>query len=132
RSFSSPNTGHAGPSLQAILSGDRTDTPNLRTPSLGCLLGRELAQPGSLVPDHVSFWTATWPYSGGDVQRDFGLFLGSRYEPINIVCSMAPDGSRRPASMTDRDHRAREALRAQLAARFQAKRASDATVASHH
>ena len=131
RSFSSPNTGHSGPSLQAILSSDRKDTPGLRTPSLGCLLGHELARPGSLVPDHVSFWNATWPFSGGDVQRDFGLFLGSRYEPTNIVGKLAPDGIRLPASLTEGDHRAREALRDKLAARFQAGRERDSTVASH-
>ena len=131
RSFSSPNTGHTGPSVNALMSGDRKDTGNLRTPSLGCLLGRELSQPGSVVPDHVSFWNATWPYSGGDKQHDFALFLGARYEPINIASKLAPDGIQLPASLTDADHRAREALREQLAARFQANRSTNATVASH-
>ncbi len=131
RSFSSLNTGHTGGSVFALMSGDRRDTGNLRTPSLGCLLGRELSQPGSQVPDHVSFWNATWPYSGGDKQLDFALFLGSRFEPINIASKLAPDGIQLPASLTDADHRAREALREQLATRFQANRSSDATVASH-
>ena len=131
RSFSSPNTGHTGPTVNALMSGDRKDTGNLRTPSLGCLLGRELSQSGSAVPDHVSFWNATWPYSGGDKQHDFALFLGSRYEPINIASKLAPDGIQLPASVTDVDHLAREALREQLAARFQANRGTNATVASH-
>ncbi len=131
RSFSSPNTGHTGASVFSLMSGDRRDTGNIRTPSLGCLLGRELSQPNSTMPDHVSFWNATWPYSGGDKQLDFALFLGSRFEPINIASKLAPDGIRLPASLTDADHRAREELREQLAARFQANRTSEATVASH-
>ena len=131
RSFSSPNTGHTGPSVNALMSGDRKDTGNLRTPSLGCLLGRELSQPNSVVPDHVSFWDAAWPFSGGDKQHDFALFLGARYEPINIAHKLAPDGILLPASLTDADHRAREALREQLAARFQANRSTNETVASH-
>jgi uncharacterized protein (DUF1501 family) len=92
-------------------------------------LGRELSQPG--IPDHVSFWNATWPYSGGDKQHDFALFLGSRFEPINIASKLAPDGIQLPPSLTDADHRAREALREQLASRFQANRGSNTTVASH-
>ena len=129
RSFSSPNTGHTGASVFALMSGDRQDTGTLRTPSLGCLLGRELSQPG--LPDHVSFWNAAWPFSGCDKQHDFALFLGARYEPINIAHKLAPDGIQLPASLTDDDHRAREALREQLAARFQENRSGNATVASH-
>jgi len=46
-SFTSPNTGHTGASVFALMSGDRRDTGNIHPPSLGCLLGRELSQPGS-------------------------------------------------------------------------------------
>jgi len=131
RSFSSPNTGHTGPTVNALMSGDRKDTGNLRTPSLGCLLARELSQPGSALPDHVSLWDATWPFSGGDKQLDFALFLGGRYEPINISSKLSPDGILRPALLSDADHRAREALREQLAGRFQANRSTNESVASH-
>ena len=115
RSFSSPNTEHEGRGVTAILSGERNDVGNMRTPSLGCLLGRELSLPGSLVPDHVGLYT-TYVGFNLNVQVDFAAFLGARHEPINILNQLAPQGDRLPASMTDLDHREREALRDQLRA----------------
>ncbi len=130
RSFSSPNADHGGRTVDAILSGDRGDTGTLRTPSLGCLLARELSQPGSLVPDHVGLYT-TYVGFNNNVQVDFASFLGARYEPINILNKLSPEGNQLPAFLTDRDHRDREALRDQLAQGFQSSRERDAAVASH-
>jgi hypothetical protein len=130
RSFSSPNTAHEGLSVNAILSGDRRDVGTLRTPSIGCLLARELSQPGSLVPDHVGLYT-TYVGFNNNVQVDFASFLGARYEPINILNKLAPEGDQLPDFLTDRDHRDREALRDRLARDFQSSRERDVTVASH-
>ena len=130
RSFSSPNTGHGGKGVDDILNGERKDVGTLKTPSIGCLLARELSQPGSLVPDHVGLYT-TYVGFNNNVQVDFASFLGARHEPIHILNKLAPDGNQLPASLTDRDHRDREALRDQLAQSFQANRERDRTVTSH-
>ncbi len=130
RSFSSPNAEHEGRGVTAILNGERNDVGTLRTPSIGCLLARELAQPGSLVPDHVGMYT-TYVGFNLNVQVDFAAFLGARHEPIHILNRLAPEGDQLPAFLTDSDHREREALRDHLARGFQANRERDATVASH-
>lgn len=130
RSFSSPNVGHTGASVDAILSGDRMDVPGVRTPSLGCLLARELSRSGTSIPDHMALYTSTQGFSG-DSQKDFASFIGSRYQPINILRRLSPDGNQRPASISEQDHRAREALRQRLAREFQATREREATVVSH-
>ena len=59
------------------------------------------------------------------------LVLNASYEPINISSKLSPDGILRPALLSDADHRAREALREQLAGRFQANRSTTESVASH-
>jgi hypothetical protein len=130
RSFSSPNTGHTGASVNAILSGDRTDVPGVLTPSLGCLLARELCRAGTLVPDHVALYTSTQGFNG-DSQKDFASFIGSRYQPINILRKLSPEFNQRAQSISVQDHRAREELRQRLARNFQATREREATVASH-
>lgn len=130
RSFSSPNNEHGGGTVNALLAGDRRDVGTLKMPSIGCLLGRELSRSGSLVPDHVGLYT-TYVGFNNNVQVDFAAFLGARHEPINILNKLAPDGMIAPPTITDQDHRAREALRDRLAASFHAQREGDATVASH-
>src|SRR4051794_9247953 len=77
RSFSPPNVNHTGPGVEALLGGDRQDTPGLRMPTLGCLLAHELSRPGSVVPDHVGLYTSTQGFLGDD-QRDNAQFLGAR------------------------------------------------------
>lgn len=130
RSFSSPNVGHTGPSVNAILSGDRRDVPGLRTPSLGCLLARELSRPGAAVPDHIALYDSTQGFNG-DSQKDFASFFGSRYQPINILRRLSPDDNQLPRSVAERDYHLRESLRQRLAAPFQAARERDTSLASH-
>jgi len=130
RSFSTPNVNHTGPGVEALLGGDRKDAPGIQMPTLGSLLAHELSVPGNSLPDHVGLYTSTQGFDG-DNQRDTARFLGARCEPINIVGKLAPDGMKLPASVSEGDHRAREALRDKLAERFQAGRERDATVASH-
>ena len=50
RSLSTRSTEHTGPLAEAVLSGQRSDVGKLRTPSLGCMLARELSRPDSQLP----------------------------------------------------------------------------------
>jgi Protein of unknown function (DUF1501) len=130
RSFTSPNADHGGARVDAILSGDRQDVGPLRTPSIGCMLARELSRPGSKVPDHVGLYT-TYVGFNNNVQVDFAAFLGAAHEPINILNKLAPDDLAPPTFLSDRDHRDRETLRESLAAGFYHGRGRDKTAASH-
>jgi hypothetical protein len=130
RSLSCQNVEHAGVGVQALLRGERTDLGNLKTPSLGCVLARELAPPACQVPEHVAFYT-TYVGFNDNAQVDFAGFLGGRYEPINILNKLAPDFARLPAGVSERDHQQRETLRDQLAKGFLEGRQRDATVVSH-
>ncbi len=130
RSLSTQSTDHDGPRVNALLRGERSDIGNLKTPSLGCMLSRELAQPNSSVPDHVAFYT-TYVGFNNNVQIDFAGFLGARYEPINILNKLAPEANHLPASLTDRDHQDRAALRDQLSAAFMEGRKRDPILISH-
>jgi hypothetical protein len=130
RSLSCKNVEHAGAPVQALLRGERTDIGNLKTPSLGCMLARELAEPGSSVPEHVAFYT-TYVGFNDNAQVDFAGFLGGRYQPINILNKLSPESTKLPAFLSDRDHIEREALRDQLGKSFLAGRERDATLVSH-
>jgi uncharacterized protein (DUF1501 family) len=94
------------------------------------MLARELAQADSPVPDHVALYTA---YVGllSNVQPDSAGILGSRYDPINILSKLSPDGTRLPASMSDLDHQQRGQLRDLLSKQFMKGRERDGTLASH-
>jgi hypothetical protein len=131
RSLSTQSTDHEGPRVNALLRGERNDLGSLEAPSLGCLLARELAQPDSQVPDHIGFYT-TYVGFNLNVQVDFAGFLGSRYEPINILNKLAPEANRLPPTLTDRDHQERAALRDQLSSDFLVGRRRDPVLASHH
>lgn len=131
RSFTSPNTNHQGAGVDAILSGERRDVGRLRTPSIGCLLAKELARPGSRVPDHIGLYTTSVGFIGFNSQVDFSSFLGAAYEPIHILSKLAPDNLEPPTFLSDRDHRERESLREALSGGFYRGRDRDATAASH-
>lgn len=131
RSFSTRNADHGGESVNALLRGERPDIGNLKAPSLGCKLSKELCLPGSQVPDHVGFYT-TYVGFNNNVQVDFPGYLGTQYEPINILNKIAPDANRLPPALTDEDHRERGILRDQLSQAFQDGRQRDPVLASHH
>ena len=114
----------------------------VRYPSLGPMLARELADPNSQVPHHVMFTN----YLGANYFESAG-FLGSTWDPINIAperinptapftiglsrLRLAPPSNALPDSITDADHREREALRAQLSQRFGVGRSRDGVLLSH-
>jgi hypothetical protein len=131
RSLSTRSTDHGGAPVDALLRGERTHIGTLNTPSLGCMLAKELARPDSQVPDHVGFYT-TYVGFNLNIQVDFAGYLGPRYEPINILNKLAPEANRLPPALTDRDHQDRAALRDLLSARFLEGRKRDAVLVSHH
>ena len=131
RSLSTRSADHGGPLVDALLRGERSDIGTLKTPSLGCMLSKELCQPDSQVPDHVGFYT-TYVGFNNNVQIDFAGYLGGRYEPINILNKFAPEANKLPPSLTDTDHRERAALQDQLSQTFLAGRRRDPVLASHH
>jgi hypothetical protein len=134
-----------------LASGDHNDftifggkprTGPVRYPSLGPMLARELADPKSPVPYHVMFTN----YLGANFFENAG-FLGTIWDPINITPEsvpakppfsvagskhrLAPPANKLPDSLTDQDHREREALRAELAKRFGTGRERDGVLLSH-
>lgn len=131
RSFSSINTEHGGERVNALLRGERSDIGNLKAPSLGCMLAKELCLPASQVPHHVGFYT-TYVGFNNNVQVDFAGYIGGQFEPINILNKIVPDANRLPPTLTDDDHRERAALRDQLSQVFQNGRKTDSILNSHH
>jgi hypothetical protein len=129
RSLSTGVTDHSGPRVEALMSGQRNDVGNLRTPSLGCLLARELSPPDSLLPPNIDL--GTLKDGATNVHKDAAYFLGSQYEPLRILSQLAPDANKLPAFLSDEDHQARGALRDQLSKPFVAGRQRDATLLSH-
>ena len=124
--------------------GGRPKTGPVRYPTLGPMLARELANPNSQVPHHVMFTN----YLGANYFESAG-FLGTTWNPINIVpgqtpaggqppfqsrqpiLNLAPPANRLPDSLTDADHREREELRRQLSQRFGVGRSRDGVLLSH-
>lgn len=131
RSLDSRNTDHTN----VPLFGGKPRTGPVQYPSLGCILARELARPDSPVPDHVQFSN----YGGGLNHLESAGFLGTRWNPINIIPAavrqppvvLAPPANRLPESLTDADHRDREALRNQLSQEFSRGRGRDNVLVSH-
>ncbi|MBM3561438.1 MAG: DUF1501 domain-containing protein, partial [Alphaproteobacteria bacterium] len=76
RSLDSQNGNHS----DFTIFGGKPKQGPVRYPSLGCMVARELARPDSQVPDHVMFTN----YAGENMFESAG-FLGSRWNPINIV-----------------------------------------------
>lgn len=129
RSLSTQNVDHSGPKVDALLAGQRNDVGNLRTPSLGCLLARELSPADCQLPSYIDLCTVKDPNT--NVHKDSACFLGSQYDPIRILAQLAPDASKRPASLSDEAHRSRSELRDQLSRQFLIGRERDATLVSH-
>lgn len=129
RSLDTTNTDHdAGARL--VLRGLRSEKDGVKYPTLGAMLSRELGRADSQMPDHVALYTA---YVGltNNVQPDAAGFLGSRYDPINILSRLSPEGIRLPGALTDLEHQQREQLRDQLGKPFMKGRERDGMLASH-
>jgi len=122
--------------------GGKPKTGPVRYPTLGPMLARELANPNSQVPHHVMFTN----YLGANYFESAG-FLGTTWNPINIVpdriaptapftvghsrVRLAPPANSLPDSLSDADHREREALRVHLSQRFGIGRSRDGVLLSH-
>src|SRR5579859_7523842 len=119
--------GDHGSGAQMMMRG-RRDEPNLKYPDLGAVLARELGRADSQVPDYVSFYFAT---EGRGMAPGSAGFLGARYAPMELYTSMVPENIRRPASISDLDHRERADLRDLLSKQF-ARGRSSTTLGSHN
>jgi hypothetical protein len=104
------------------------DDPSLRYPDLGAVLARELGRAQSQVPEYVSFYSST---EGRDFSPDAAGFLSSRYAPMELTTSLIPENIRRPARISELDHRERADLRELLSKRFAQGRSSSA-LGSHN
>lgn len=130
RSLDTTNTDHdAG--ARVLLRGNRPDDSVTDYPTLGSVLAHELEQRDARVPNHVALYTA---YVGLTLNRvpDAAGFLGSRYDPINILSRLSPDGLQPPKSISDFEHRQRSELRSLLAQQFVRGRQRDGTLASYN
>jgi hypothetical protein len=132
RSIDTGNVDHAA-GARVVLRGSRPENGAVKYPTLGAILARELAQRDSTVPDHVALWTATVGFPGiANDHPDAAGYLGSRWEPINILRAISPEGNKLPESLSDLDHKERGELRDLLSRQFTRGRERDATLASHN
>src|SRR5262249_13940084 len=102
RSLNTRNGDH-GSGAQLMMRGPK-DEANLKYPDLGAVLARELGRADSQVPDYVSFYFET---EGRGMAPGTAGFLGARYAPMELYTSMIPENIRRPAGISDLDHRER-------------------------
>lgn len=96
-----------------LMDTGRIAEPSIEFPHLGAMIARELGRRDSKVPDYVTMYTST----EGRRQGSAG-FLESRYNPMFLTDQMIPADIQRLESISDADHRDREALRQQLAKSF--------------
>src|SRR5205807_4041189 len=126
RSLNTRDGDHGG-GAKMMMRG-RRDEASLKYPDLGAVLGKELGQVDSKVPDYVSFYFST---EGRDFAPGSAGFLGSRYAPMELSKSMIPENIRRLERITDLDHQQRADLRDLLSKRFARGRESG-TLGSHN
>jgi hypothetical protein len=119
RSLNTRNGDHD--SAARMMMRGRPNEANLAYPDLGAVLARELGREESLVPDYVTFFTAT---EGRNMAPGTGGFLGARYNPMELTTSMVPENIRRPQRIADQDHRDRAELRNLLSRHFEQGRQS--------
>jgi hypothetical protein len=132
RSIDTGNVDHAA-GARVVLRGSRPENGAVKYPTLGAMLARELARRDSTVPDHVALWTASVGFPGmGNDSPDTAGYLGSRYDPINILRALSPAGNKLPESLSDLDHKERGELRELLSRQFSRGRERDATLISHN
>src|ERR1700726_4389875 len=84
RSLNTRNGDHGG-GARLMMRG-RANEAGLAYPDLGAVLARELGQPGSPVPDYVSFYSAT--EGRYNVTPGSAGFPGARYGSMDLTTSM--------------------------------------------
>jgi len=113
RSLNTKNADHGA--AAALMMRGRKDEAALSYPDMGAILGRELAQADSKVPEYVSFYTAT---EGRDFSKLTPSFLGARFAPMKIAENLMPANLKKPAEMSEDEHFARAQLQEQLGMSF--------------
>ncbi len=119
RSLNTRDGGHGG-GAELMMRG-RKNEPNLQYPDLGAMLGRELGQADSQVPEYVSIYSQT---EGRNSAKLGPGFLGARYAPIKLYEEMSLPDIKRLEQISELDHRERADLRALLSKRFMKGRES--------
>ncbi len=119
RSLNTRNGDHGGAAM--MMMRGRPNEANLAYPDLGAVLAKEYGLPDSPAPDYVSFYFAT---EGRNMAPGATGFLGSRYASMDMYKGNIPDNMRKPASLTDVDHRERAELRDELSKHFEQGRAA--------
>jgi hypothetical protein len=127
RSLNTRNGDHGGGSR--LMMRGRANEAGLAYPDLGAVLARELGQPGSPVPDYVSFYSAT--EGRYNVTPGSPGFLGARYGSMDLTTSMVPENIRRLAGISGQDHLERAGLRDFLSRGFERGRSSS-SLESHN
>ena len=104
--------GDHGGATKLVETG-RGREPGVDYPELGTVIGKELAQRESKVPDYVSLYLATEGH-----RRPNPGFLGGRYAALHLNKSLKPENIELPTGLTEVEHSEREALRRFLRDRF--------------
>ena len=104
--------GDHGGATKLVETG-RGREPGVDYPELGTVIGKELAQRESKVPDYVSLYLATEGH-----RRPNPGFLGGRYAALHLKKSLKPENIELPTGLTEVEHSEREALRRFLSDRF--------------
>ncbi len=112
--------------INLLTRGEGPRPPFVR-PTLGSVLGQQLAQLDSPIPDFVLLDPCP---EGNEYKRfkagNWSGWLGAEYGPVRVGGEYRIENLVRPAGLSDADHADREALRKLLSQRFENERKSSA------
>lgn len=91
-------------------------------PDMGTVIGKELADRDSAVPEYVAMYLATEGQGSG---RPNSGFLGSRYAAMSLERGLKPENINKPSDLSDQEYLEREHLRAFLSDEFNKSRGAD-------
>ena len=117
RSLDTKNGDHGG--ATALMETGRGRELGVAYPDWGSVIGKELGERESQVPDYVSLYLAT---EGHRVPNPG--FLGGRYAPMHLNRSLKPENIELAPGIAETDHVAREHLRQLLSERFDRNRSA--------
>jgi hypothetical protein len=110
-----------GQAAQIMQHGRRAE-PAVSYPDIGTVVGKELSERDSGVPDYVSMYLATEGQRSG--RPDAG-FLGSRHAAMALERGLMPENINPPADLSEKEYAEREHLRQFLSDQFNKPRNAD-------
>lgn len=105
-----------------MMQHGRKPEAEVQYPDFGTIIGKELCERDSQVPEFVSMYLATEGQRSG--RPDAG-FLGGRYAAMALERALKPENINLPAGLSEKEHAEREHLRQFLSDQFNRPRNAD-------